>query len=106
METFELLDLSSLKHLLLSACAKKELLPTELMKDEDMPLPEKRLSDFDWYISIGRNKRYYSHNDRGKRMKILSRDYPLCNLRAYKALINDLETQVMGNCQLLSRRKD
>jgi hypothetical protein len=156
MAAFELLDLISLKYLLLIACAKKELLPPkimdyiestiikplklgrlffnreaievtklfmyyglihseldkstisvnkfiELMRDRDMPIGDGLSSYFDWYISIGLSKRFYERNDRGKKMKLLSKDYPYCKFRSYKALMNDLETQIMNVCQLLPR---
>jgi hypothetical protein len=71
----------------------------ELMYDESIPMGSAMLSSFEWYVNIGKYKRISTSDGRGKKMKLLSKDYPYCKFRSYKALVNDLEAQIKNICQ-------
>jgi hypothetical protein len=149
---FELIDLISLKYLLLSACARKESLPPGIMDhieskiirplklgrlffdresieitklfmyyglihaepdktavsvnkfialtyDRDRPMGNRQCSDLEWYINIGRIKRFRERNDCGKKMKVLYGDYPYRKVRSYKVLMSALETNLIDICR-------
>jgi hypothetical protein len=72
----------------------------ELMYDESHPMGNAMFSSFEWYVNIVKYRRINMGNRKGKKMKLLSREYPYCQFRVYKNLLSSLETQIMNTCRV------